>query len=92
MPVFKNLERFKRWYKQNYKGNFKNLNWDAVLDEVVEQLRTKGDADYELGMFETKSGNPEVYYYTIKDVYNKKEYSSLEEAMDYGDFETIIIF
>ena len=92
MTVFKNLERFKRWYKQNYKGNFENLNWDAVLDEVVEQLRTTGNSDYELGKFETKSGNPETYNYTVKDVYNKKEYSSIEEAMGYGDFETIIIF
>ena len=92
MTVFKNLERFKRWYKQNYKGNFENLNWDAVLDEVVEQLRTTGNSDYELGKFETKSGNPETYNYIVKDVYNEKKYSSLEEAMEYGDFETIIIF
>ena len=55
MPVFKNVQKFKKWYKENYKGNFKNLNWDAVLDEVVEQLRTTGNADYELGRFETKA-------------------------------------
>jgi hypothetical protein len=92
MPVFKNLERFKRWYKQNYKGNFNNLNWDAVLDEVVEDHRTTGDAYYEMCSFDSKSGNPEGYDYDIVYNYDKTEYSSLEEAMEAGDFETIIIF
>jgi hypothetical protein len=92
MTVFKNLERFKRWYKQNYKGNFENLNWDAVLDEVVEQHFTKGDADYEMSGFDTKSGNPEVYCYDIDYNYDKRKYFSIEEATDYGDFERIIIF
>lgn len=92
MWVFKNVQKFKKWYKDHYKGNFENLNWDAVLDEVEEDHRTTGDAYYEMSSFDTKSGNPELYNYTVKDVYNKKEYSSLEEAMEYGDFETIIIF
>ncbi len=89
--IFKNVERFKEWYKQNYKGDFEGLNWDAVLDEVVEQHFTKGDADYEMSGFDTKSGNPEVYDYDIDYNYDKK-YSSIEEATEYGDFETIIIF
>jgi hypothetical protein len=42
--------------------------------------------------FDTKSGNPEGYDYDIVYNYDKKEYSSLEEAMEAGDFETIIIF
>lgn len=92
MTVFKNLERFKRWYKQNYKGNFKHLNWDAVLDEVVEDHRTTGDAYYEMSSFDSKSGNPEGYDYDIVYNYDKKEYSSLEAAIECGDFETIIIF
>ena len=92
MPVFKNVQKFKKWYKENYKGNFKHLNWDAVLDEVVEDHRTTGDAYYEMCSFDSKSGNPEVYDYDIDYNYDKKEYSSLEEAIEYGDFETIFIF
>ena len=92
MTVFKNLKKFKAWYKANYKGNFNNLNWDAVLDEVVEAHRTTGDAYYEMCSFDTKSGNPEGYDYDVVYNYDKKEYSSLEEATEYGDFETIIIF
>lgn len=92
MPVFRNVQKFKKWFKENYKGNFKNLNWDAVLDEVVEQLRTTGNADYELGRFETKSGNPETYDYNIDYNYDKRKYFSIEEATEYGDFETIFIF
>lgn len=61
---FKNVEKFESWIKatvKNYRGNI-----NPYLHEVETQYHETASHSYELSSSETKSGNPESYYFDVE--------------------------
>ncbi len=58
----KNTTALKSWLDQNMKRPY---DLDAVLADVKTQYGNSGNPSYELRGYETKSGNPEVYSYSV---------------------------
>ena len=65
--IYTNLEKFESWVKETVKNYFDNIQ--DYLDELEESYMCNGTANYELKGFETKSGNPECYYYDVIDTF-----------------------
>ena len=60
--MYKNTTAFKLWLDRHMKRPY---DLDAVLDDVETQYGNCGNPVYELRGYETKSGNPEVYSYSV---------------------------
>lgn len=77
--TFKNVEKFEKWLNENVK-NYCGIFY-VYLDDVKTQYYETALQSYELSGSETKSGNPELYYFDAQIV---------EVADD--EYETVIIF
>lgn len=77
--TFKNVEKFEKWVKATVKNYYENI--DVYLDEVKSQYNETASQSYELSRYETKSGNPELYYFDVQIV----------EVND-DEYEMVIIF
>ena len=64
--MYKNLEKFIEWLKKVAKSEVTNIYIKETLKELDEQYGNTGMEEYELSKFETKSGNPETYSYSIE--------------------------
>ena len=60
--MYKNTAALKSWLDRHMKRPY---DLDAVLDDVETQYGNCGNPSYELRGYETKSGNPEVYSYSV---------------------------
>ena len=77
--TFKNVEKFEKWLNANVK-NYCELFY-VYLDDVKKQYYETALQSYELSGRETKSGNPELYYFDAQIV-----------EVDEGEYETVITF
>jgi hypothetical protein len=67
--TYTNLDRFESWLKATLKDY--NGNLDAYLEDLEEDYATNGTAHYELNGYETKSGNPDTYFYEVEDNFDE---------------------
>lgn len=74
MIKFTNLEAFESWVKETVKNYYDNIQ--DYLDELERGY--DGTPHYELKGYETKSGNPECYYYDVLDTFDGDEFISRE--------------
>ena len=70
--MYKNLEKFEKWLKEVSKAEVNETYIKETLKEVDNQWCNTSCEFYELSSTETKSGNPETYFYNI-------EYEETEE-------------
>ena len=78
--MYKNVENFKNWIMNTIKEENKAYaNIDAYLEDLEQHYAMSGQASYELSSYETESGHPETYDYTV-------------EHVELGDDETETIF
>lgn len=63
--TFTNVERFKAWLDEVLKSEY--CDFDKYLEDLEYDYGINGSAEYEVRGFFTKSGNPEVYRYEVKD-------------------------
>ena len=61
---YKNLKKFEAWLNETAK---RPCDLDETLKELEAQYAASGAANYELRSCETKSGNPECYYYRVEE-------------------------
>ena len=64
--MYKNLEKFVEWLKKVAKAEVTETYIKETLKELDDQYCNTGIEEYELSKFETKSGNPETYSYSIE--------------------------
>lgn len=64
--MYKNLENFIDWLKEVSKAEVDEVYVDETLKELARQNCDTGCAAYELSKFETKSGRPETYSYSVE--------------------------
>lgn len=65
--MYKNLEKFVEWLKKVAKSEVTDTYIKYALEELETQYGNSGMQEYELGPFETKSGNPETYSYNTEE-------------------------
>lgn len=68
---FKNVEKFDNWLKSILKAE--DFDLMAFLEDVDKQYGNTGSTYYEVGRFNTKSGNPECYSFDIEQIHNEDE-------------------
>lgn len=68
--------RFKKFLDNNVKA--KEYNFEAYLDDLTTQYGNTGNTEYELSSSESKSGNPEIFNYDLKDLQNELGYGITE--------------
>jgi hypothetical protein len=68
MNEFKNIEKLNTWLKANMKYPY---NLPAVLSDLEAQYSANGMTSYELRGYETKSGNPETYSYSVAETHDE---------------------
>lgn len=67
--MFKNTENFKNWIMNTIKEENKAYaNIDAYLEDLEKHYAASGCSTYEMSPYETKSGHPETYDYTVDHV------------------------
>jgi hypothetical protein len=54
---------FKKWLKENCKGEVNKYNFEIYVDEAFKVYAETANKCYELGQFETKTGNAECFYW-----------------------------
>lgn len=64
--MYKNLERFVKWLKEISKVKVNETYIQETLKELDTQYCNTGMEEFELSKFETKSGKPETYSYSIE--------------------------
>lgn len=89
---FENTKKFEKWLKENVKNY--NGNIENYLEEVEKKFNNSGSKSYELSKFESKSGNPELYYFDTEEIFFDADYKKIENVNE-NDFmyvEIKIIF
>ena len=73
VPVYTyliNINELKTFLDNTLKD--KEYDLDAYYQDLVMQVGNTGLDEYEVSKFATKSGNPEIYYFTKYDEFGKE--------------------
>ena len=59
-----NKRNFKKFINQNINSKYKNtISFQAYCEDLKKQHNETGTRCYEMNSYETKSSNPELFYY-----------------------------